>query len=101
MGRSYTPKYRLEMDGATMCGWQVGSHYGIPGNGAPNDANLARYVEAYVASQDPGSVPRRSWQRSKNARPSRSSNAQMRCSTGLPIGNFEESGDQEEALHGE
>jgi hypothetical protein len=54
MGRSYTPKYRLEMDGATMCGWQVGSHYGIPGNGAPNDANLARYVEAYVASQDPG-----------------------------------------------
>lgn len=50
MGRSVTPPYRLEMSGVTASAWRVKTQYGIPGDGTPNDANLMRYLLAYVNS---------------------------------------------------
>lgn len=50
MGRSYTPKYVVEMEGSTPAEWRVKSRYGIPGYGAPTEANLIKYVEAFIES---------------------------------------------------
>lgn len=54
MGRSYTPKYAVELKLANgryaLQAWQVRSSPNNPGKGRPTDANLKRYVEAYNAS---------------------------------------------------
>lgn len=46
--------YRLEMPNCTSMTWRVKAQYGIPGDGQPNDANLMRYLLAYVNSLKPG-----------------------------------------------
>ena len=56
MGRSFTPKYAVEMEGCTSATWRVGPEYQIPGNGKPTAANLAKYVEAYIGSLKTGGV---------------------------------------------
>ncbi len=58
MGKSSTPTYRVEAefsDGTgTKGAWQVKAAYGIPGNGQPTAANLAKWVEALESSSRPG-----------------------------------------------
>lgn len=54
MGKSYTSKYALELDGSTSMCWWVGrpphSPPHIKGHGKPTEANLIKYVEAYIES---------------------------------------------------
>lgn len=60
MGRTSTPKYvvRVTVPGysCTPMEWRVSGRYGMKGYGAPNDANLAKFVEASNASTEPGGV---------------------------------------------
>lgn len=60
MGRSYTPKYVVEIRHTTPPGcrpfqvvsaeWQVGTRANRPGYGKPTNVNLERYVMEYVKS---------------------------------------------------
>ena len=48
MGKSFTPKYRLEMDGVTPMAWTVKYH------GQANEANLRTHVFGYAKSLELG-----------------------------------------------
>lgn len=48
MSKSTFPAYRLEMVGTTAWAWNVKDH------GKPNAANLAKVVERFAASTQPG-----------------------------------------------
>jgi hypothetical protein len=50
MGRSYTPKYAIQLDTQASMAWDVKAH------GTPNAANLQRYVMAYAKSLEVGGV---------------------------------------------
>jgi len=60
MGRSTTPKYRVEVVPAdaslrlTPSAWRVGKDRQIPGNGKPTLSNLTNYINALEASTLPG-----------------------------------------------
>lgn len=60
MGRSTTPKhvavFKTNDTGHSMTpfAWKPRAKYGIPGDGAPNAKNLAKFVAGYNASFEPG-----------------------------------------------
>lgn len=59
MGRSYTPKYRLEIKdnvGWHWLNWLPRGQYGIKGHGAPSEVNLEKYVRSYAKSLEIGGV---------------------------------------------
>ena len=72
MGRTVTPKYRLEYRGVALLlsdagpvargdewgstsAWTVRERYGRPGDGVPSDANLAKFVQVFEESCRTGS----------------------------------------------
>lgn len=59
MGRSYTPKYRLEFTTTrpgyfTPGAWEVRGRYGRHSDGKPTTANLDKWVTAFEDSLRPG-----------------------------------------------
>ncbi len=61
MGRTTTPKYAVHVrtsDGSHMTpiAWRVRAQYGIPGDGMPTEANLAKWATGYNKSFEPGGV---------------------------------------------
>jgi hypothetical protein len=56
VGKSYTSKYALEMDGSTSSCWWVNKVPNSPfkGNGKPTAENLRKYMEAHLASLKEG-----------------------------------------------
>lgn len=54
MARDYTPPYLVEMEGTTKCAWNVRERPGASADGKPTAENLKKYVEAFIASQEPG-----------------------------------------------
>ena len=53
-GRTITPKYVIRIPGSTDAAWDVGTRGQLRGAGQPNDANLARYMDALLKSMEPG-----------------------------------------------
>lgn len=53
-GRSTTPKYVIRIPGSTDAAWNVTGYGQQRGAGQPNQANLARYMEALLKSMEPG-----------------------------------------------
>jgi len=57
-GRDYPITYVLYLESAgrgyTPMEWRTRARYGIPGYGAPTDANLERYVRRFEADTQPG-----------------------------------------------
>jgi hypothetical protein len=53
-GRSSTPKYVIRIPGSTDAAWNVTGYGQQRGAGQPNQANLARYMEALLKSMEPG-----------------------------------------------
>jgi len=53
-GRSTTPKYVIRIPGSTDAAWNVSGYGQQRGAGQPNQANLARYMEALLKSMEPG-----------------------------------------------
>src|SRR5208282_2693965 len=49
-GRTLTPKYVIRIPGSTDASWDVKSNGQLRGAGKPNDANLARYMDALIKS---------------------------------------------------
>jgi hypothetical protein len=54
MGRSVTPPYALEMDGATPMSWWVKRRKPFTSYGKPTAENLAKFMADYLKSLQPG-----------------------------------------------
>lgn len=54
MGRTFTPTYRIEMQGSTAACWRTKDYGQMRGHGQPTAANLTAYVNAFVNSQMAG-----------------------------------------------
>ena len=60
MGKTTTPRYRVEVTCVSSCMspiiWRVKGLYGTKGYGTPNERNLARFVQMYNDSFAVGGV---------------------------------------------